>query len=226
VINGTVSNSSFSATLTAEEAEGSTNASADYTVVIASDDATGAPTGDGYATISSQKGKATIAGTLADGTSFSQSVPISDTTGDIPVYASLYNGKGLIQGFLSVGTPTSLSLYWVHPTHSGLFDTAFISTCPVTLSTWTPGSTAGAVVATMTSLTIGTNNYGITNLVSGKITDGKTLSGSVNLSNGKFTVTVGKGASAVTGHGVILLNGPTGGGYFLKGTDAGLITLP
>ena len=38
-----------------------------------------------------------------------------------------------------------------------------------------------------------------------------------------LTLTIGSGASKVTGHGAILLNATTGGGYFVTKTNAGAV---
>jgi len=59
---------------------------------------------------------------------------------------------------------------------------------------------------------------------SGKVT-GPSVSGTINPRTGLLTVTIGSGASRVTGHGAILLNATTGGGYFLTKTNAQAIEL-
>ena len=64
----------------------------------------------------------------------------------------------------------------------------------------------------------------VTTTAEGKVT-GKSLSGVIQLKTGRLTVTIGSGASKVTGHGVILLNATKGGGYFLTKTNAGAIIL-
>lgn len=62
--------------------------------------ATEEPEGDGFALITvSAKGVATLAGSLADGIALSQSTPVSPS-GWMPLYASLYGGRGSILGWL------------------------------------------------------------------------------------------------------------------------------
>ncbi len=81
-----------------------TNYNGNFTLVIPPGDGapTNSPGGYGYATlINSTAGQAVVAGKLGDGTSFSQSVPISKE-GYIPLYASLYSREGSVQGWLQV----------------------------------------------------------------------------------------------------------------------------
>ena len=80
--------------------------------------------------------------------------------------------------------------------------------------------------------TITDTNTVITNIAvnvtaAGKMTETgtKTVIGSINPKTGLLTVTIGSGASKVTGHGAILLNETNGGGYFLTKTNAGAVIL-
>src|SRR5439155_1909855 len=57
--------------------------------------------GDGYAFVRvTTTGAASMAGSLADGTSFSESAPVSNN-GFWPVYVPLYSGKGALIGWLA-----------------------------------------------------------------------------------------------------------------------------
>jgi hypothetical protein len=58
-------------------------------------------------------GQGSALGQLSDGAVFSQAAPLS-IDGDLPIYASLYGGVGLVEGWLSLsnGTPTG-SLTWI-----------------------------------------------------------------------------------------------------------------
>lgn len=51
------------------------------------------------------------------------------------------------------------------------------------------------------------------------------LGGCINPKTGFFKVSIGGGASKLTGYGAILLNGTNGGGYYLAETNAGAILL-
>ena len=74
-----------------------------YTVVIpGTPDDPAKPAGDGWATLSlNSSGSLTISGTLADGTSFRQTGPISQQ-GDFPLYVALSSGGGSVFGWLSI----------------------------------------------------------------------------------------------------------------------------
>jgi uncharacterized repeat protein (TIGR03803 family) len=230
-ISGTNAAGAWTASLTAEPADTSLS-SAEYTMVIPNDPSNTNSPGDGYAVIANNPaGKAIITGTLADGTAFSQSTDVS-ATGDVPVYVSLYGGKGLLLGLINLSdTPGSVT--WIHPTvHSGLFkNELFTNNSATALSPWSISS--NSVLTNLTGLSIigaldgNDTNYTITTTDVGKVKiegANPTVTGFVD-SKGRFTVTIGSGADKVTGHGVILLNGPNGGGYFLKGTNAGAVTL-
>ena len=82
-----------------------------YTMIIPPGDTpTNEPGGYGYATlnVAPARHRLAISGSLADKTTFSQSVPVSPD-GNIPLYVSLYAHKGSLQGWLSVtnGTPAA-----------------------------------------------------------------------------------------------------------------------
>jgi uncharacterized repeat protein (TIGR02543 family) len=242
-VTGTVSNACWLATnLIADRA---TNAlpSAEYTLLIPPDtNNTSSPIGYGYALITGSEGTAKtpatvkITGALADGTAFSQSVPVS-LDGYVPIYANLYSGKGLLLGWINLTNASGVSLAWVHPTvRSGLFTGAFTSTNQIALSPWTnpPANSALptnlVVVETTVNNPVQTNDFIIT-ITNGTLDFGKLsgpatpLNGSIAPKTGLLKVTFGSGASKTTGYGVILLNGTNGGGYFLTKTNAGAVIL-
>lgn len=65
-----------------------------------------APIGDSFSVIRiNTAGTLSAAGVLADGTAFSQSVPVS-RDGDWPLFASLYRGQGMVAGNLRVRPPS------------------------------------------------------------------------------------------------------------------------
>jgi sugar lactone lactonase YvrE len=236
---GTVTGDSWSSDLIADRA---TNVlpSQQYTLLIAPDTNASAPGGNGYATITNAIGSgknvatasAKIAGALADGTVFSQSVPVSED-GYVPVYANLYAGKGLLLGWLNL-TNTNGAVAWVHVNPKGLFPNEFTITNAIILSPWTNPPAGSSVPTNLTVLDISdgvataTNDYALV-ISNGNFKVGGTgpllLTGSLNSKTGVLTLGFGKGAAKVSGTAVILLNGTNGGGYFLTRTNAGSILL-
>jgi hypothetical protein len=63
------------------------------------------------------------------------------------------------------------------------------------------------------------------NFALSEVTDLKLLSGSINPRTGLLSVTIGDRSSKLTGHGVMMLNSTSGGGYFLAATNAQAIML-
>jgi hypothetical protein len=190
---------------------------------------TNSPGGDGYALITNRTSGASITGALADGTAFNQTVPVSQD-GYVPLYANLYSGKGLLMGWINLDLTNTadVGLTWIHPpAHLGLYAGGFTNvllTNQILLSPWT--NISGNIVLTSLSnlskveTTDDTNgaNYPVTT-AAGKVT-GTSVNGTINSKTGLLTVTIGSGASKVTGHGAILLNAGYGGGYFLTKTNA------
>lgn len=77
------------------------------------------PAGDSVGTVQiDANGVARFAGTLADGTKITQTVPVSQN-GQWPLYAALYSGKGLMTGWVNItndaGSDLSGALSWIKP---------------------------------------------------------------------------------------------------------------
>jgi len=89
-----------------------------YTLMIAgANESTTVPGGDGYGTLTvSAAGIVSFAGSLADGTKVSQSVPVSQE-GLWPLYAPLYSGQGSIISWIGFTNAVSLGggLVWTKP---------------------------------------------------------------------------------------------------------------
>jgi hypothetical protein len=127
-ISGRVTDGTWDADLTGLRApfNAKTNAApfaGDYTLVLpgTKGDST-LPAGDGYALVRvTSSGATTLAGTLADGTSFSQSTAIA-ADGSCPLYVSLYSGQGLVAGWLQFANrpddDINGTLTWVKPASS------------------------------------------------------------------------------------------------------------
>ncbi|MGP8200630.1 MAG: choice-of-anchor tandem repeat GloVer-containing protein [Limisphaerales bacterium] len=215
--------------------------SAEYTMLILPDTNSApanSPGGDGYALITNHLGKATITGALADGTAFSQSVPVSQD-GYVPVYANLYGNKGLLLGWvnLDVTNTTNVGLTWIRPEQSsGLYSNGFTNvllTNQIPLSPWT-NPPAGIFAATNLCIldTINDTNalmdFTITisnNCKLGEISGAMPVSGCINLKTGLLKVTIGSGAGKTNGYGAILLNATNGGGFFVNKASGGAVLL-
>ena len=246
-LSGTVAGSNWTAILVGDRATNSL-ASGQYVLLIPPDTNNAPPAespgGDGFAAITNypgtprNPGAATtrISGSLADGTAFSQAVPVSQD-GYVPIYANLYGGKGLLLGWINLAVTNSsqVSLTWIHPQRAiGLYQQGFTNilfTNQVLLSPW---SNAAPVLASLTNLSLSDtvmDTNAATNIpinISGtKIaaTDGQEARGTINLKTGILKVTIGTGADAVTLSGGVLLNASNGGGYFLTKTNAEAVEL-
>ena len=136
-ITGIVSEGSSTANLIAQRAADRTTSApaqaGSYTLVLPGGDAAaGQPAGDSWMTMTvDRNGRVRLAGTMADGTKVSQSGMLA-VNGDMPVYVSLYGGKGALIGWLSLsGTDVSGNLIWTKPAAtSGRYPAGF--TLPTT----------------------------------------------------------------------------------------------
>jgi uncharacterized repeat protein (TIGR02543 family) len=229
-ITGTVSGLSgaWQSALTADRATNIVH-SAQFTLLIPPDadnnPPDGSPAGNGYALITNKSGTAVITGALADGVALNESTSVSGD-GYVPVYANLYNGKGLLLGWINLVTNASdESLTWAHPTaRSGLYTNGFTNVAlsgQLLLSQWTnPPANLGL----LTNLYInGTNAIPVE--ITGDTIKGTDVVGTVNNKTGLLTVTIGSGPSKITAHGAIVLSQPLGRGYFTTKTNAQAISL-
>ena len=243
-VSGNVAGVPWQASLVADVATNSLP-SAEYTMLVLPDNnnapPNASPGGDGYALITNSAGLAghpstggaTITGALADGTAFNETAPVSQD-GFVPIYASLYGGKGLLWGWINLKNTgaAGVGLTWIHPElASGLYKSGFTNIVPanqILLSPWT-NPPASIKVATNLSFLETINDATplmeftlmiANNFTLSEVSDPKLLSGSINPKTGLLTVTIGSGAASLTGHGAILLNSTSGGGYFLAPTNA------
>jgi hypothetical protein len=229
-------------TLYAERA-GAKSARGQYTMLIPP--IIGAPSnalpGDGYALIAAHAGQVIINGKLADGTTFSLAVAESDS-GDVPIYASLYGGSGLLLGWLNFasGSPVG-DLAWVRPAScAGLYTNGFTNYVEVQGSGWTNAAPLHAgIVMTNGQMEISgspletplefdvavTKDNALVKLPASPATN--TLAGTINRKTGLLTVTFGDGErkATITGYGVVLQNQTNGAGFFVTKTNAGAISL-
>ena len=235
-VSGTNDNVPWVANLFAEPAPPSLPAS-EHTMLLAPDPTNEPPSlspgGYSYVAINYSAGLARMTGALADGTALSQSVPVSES-GDLPVYSSLYSGKGLLLGWINLEAMNtdSVGLTWIHPQRtSGLYQGGFTNILApeqILLSRWTNSPPNLGLLTNLSLLgaVTGTNavDFTIGTATRGTIT-GPSVAGSINLKTGTFKVTTGSGAGKITSYGAILLNTTNGGGYFLTKTNAQAVEL-
>lgn len=216
-LTGTVAGTSWTATLTADLAADAVP-TGQYTLLVPPGNNTVSPAGDGYALIDNDAGTVRITGDLADGTPLSQTVTVSEN-GYVPIYASLYSGKGLLTGWINLSSNLdNTGLTWIRPgARTGLYTNGFANTLSagqLLLSQWSePGN-----FDLLTNITIFDTNMPVSVTGSGKVT-GQGVSGSIAPKTGVVTLSIGSGSSRVTAHGA-LLNPTNGGGYFLTKTNA------
>ncbi len=242
IITGTVSNAAWptNANLWARLAA-ATHGTTNYTLLMAPPTNAASPTGYGYALIADHQGTVTLSGGLADGTTFSQTVPASQPN-IVPVYVSLYARTGFLFGWLNLtnldNTNAAYELMWIkgtpmHPTL--LFPGGFTNWLLTAGSTWTNPGTI--------TLSPSTNTLAISNaelnldytvaiddpnkLVNASNTPTNSLTGTINLKTGLLQVTFGNGDGRATtrGYGAMLQNTTNAGGYFVTKLNAGSIRL-
>jgi hypothetical protein len=239
-ITGTVSGTNgepWEASLTAEFAA-KESSSAAYTALLPP---AGTPPGYGYLLITNHEGSFVLSGSLADGTSFSQSVPLSGKS-DLPIYGNLYGKTGLLLGWMSLesGSPAG-NLTWIKKASRSpaLYTNGFTNPIVVQGSSWTnplPHKAAidfssgqldisGGILLSplMFNVAVSNNNA----LVKLSESPTNSLTGSINPKTGLLTITFGNGAgkATTTAKGAVLQNESNAGGFFLGKTNAGVILL-
>ena len=238
-IIGTVSgsNGAWTANLTNELAVNGSGSS-EYTALMLPD---GDPPGYGNVLITNHEGEFTLSVTLADGTSFSQAVPLS-IAGNLPVYGNLYGGTGLLLGWLSLesGSPSG-NLTWIKPAShaTALYTNGFTNQVLVQGSSWTnPSPNTAAIDLRSGQLAISGGSL-LTNLAFNvavsnnnalvKLSGGSTnsLTASINPKTGLLTLIFGNGAgkSTTSGTGAVLQNMTNAAGFFLGKTNGGSIIM-
>jgi uncharacterized repeat protein (TIGR02543 family) len=139
ILTGTVGNGVWSADLLAYRAKQyPLTETEQYTIAISGNTTSATqPGGDGFGFLSiNSEGNGTFSGTLADNTAVTETAFISPT-GLWPLYVSLYSGKGMIIGWLSLTNDSSIDLdgavIWVkeHQTGAPYYGTGFTNDCQV-----------------------------------------------------------------------------------------------
>ncbi len=219
--------------LTAKE-----SASEEYTAFVLP---TAAPPGFGYLLMTNHAGAVILNGKLADGTPFTQAVPLSGAA-DLPVYGNLYGRTGLLLGWLSLesGSPAG-QLTWIKPASraTALYTNGFTNLVAVQGSPWTNPlpHTAAIDIPAGTLAVSGGNllsplifNVAVSNNNAlAKLPESPTnsLTGSINPKTGLLTITFGNGTGKATtaATGSVLQNVTNAAGFFLGKTNAGSFLL-
>ncbi len=236
-IFGTVAGTNFLADLVADR-EDDAFPSGEFTLLIppGANSPQKSPGGDGYALLTNHNGAVLMTGALADGAAFSEAASVS-RDGYVPLFASLYGGKGLLLGWINLDLTNNsgTGLAWIHPPRrTGLYQAGFtnmVSSNQISVSAWAdPPANLNSLTNLVLLGTLSDTNVpgAITSTIaiaaSGRIA-GPLANGSVNLKTGQFKVVVGRGASALTGFGAILSDQTNGGGHFLTKTNAQAVQL-
>jgi hypothetical protein len=227
---------SWTADLVAEWA-GTKLPSGAYTMLLAPQAA--GPPGYGYAAVANHDGLVTLSGALADGASFNQTVAVSPT-GDLPVYASLYNHAGLLLGWINLtnGSPAGV-LVWIREASktSAAYPGGFTNNVQALWSPWTnppPSQMTNGLLtisgpdglAPQLSFNVQVNAKNqLVKTDSGSPSN--SLTGAINPKSGVWTIAFGNGLGRATtqGLGALLQDTANAGGFFLQTTNAGSITL-
>ena len=201
----------------------------------------GSPPGFGYATITNHDGTATIAGALADATSFSQHVPIS-ADGSLPFYVAFGTNELLLGWITNLYSQTpGGEIAWIKggSLKSVNFNQGFTNLIAVMGSVWTNAAPEHAAIdlsnAPLTFFESGLTeplNYLVTvaanNIVeeTGNAPTGS-LTGIINPKTGLLQLTFGNGdgKAAERAYGAILQNSQIAGGYFMTQTNGGAFEL-
>ncbi len=247
-MTGTVSNANWVAGITADRAVYSSKSPwaalpALYTLTVAGTDGDSTlPGGDGYGTATISKfGTISFAGSLADGTKVTQSVPISQE-GQWPLYVALYKGQGSILGRLTLTNAAELGggLAWTRPeTTTLLYPAGFAWMTEVSGGRYyAPGKGTNILAATNSSVVLILEGDGLADNITNTFTlnaenqvKNPSLTNKLTLS---FTPSSGlfSGSQVIPGNpkgitfqGVIVRGQTNGAGYFLGTEQSGRVVL-
>lgn len=239
-IDGTISNSTWTATLTGYPGGlFPTNNTGAYTLLIpGADDSTSQPGGDGFGAIMLKSTSlASLKGSLADNTPFTLSALVS-RQGLWPVFAPLYSGKGAILGWLTFTNDSDNDLNgkltWIKLSQKATYyGSSFTNTPEAVGSRYTPSATAFGFTSGFLTLSEGgiatalTNSF--TNAEAGKIiSDNKSLKLTLTTASGLFQGSIanpvpGATPKSFTLKGALLNKQTNGAGFFLGSGQTGRV---
>lgn len=245
-VEGSVSDGNWTAALAADRnvwgaANKATAYVGRYTLAIpGSSDPTTAPGGDGYGAFTvDQLGTIRYAGTMADGTSFSQQTTLSKD-GLWPFFGSLYSSKGVVIGWIAFTNSNGTlggNLTWIRPAaRSAYYPAGFNVQSAAIGSFYTPPAPHGAVLdlnAATVTLTGGNLtdplsipvNVAPTTVVSDGSTTNKlrlVMDPRTGLMQGSFVIPP---RTTRTVRGVVLQNQSQARGFFLGPSQSGEMLL-
>lgn len=237
-VQGTVSDGVWTAPLYGEHAASAERSAyaGKYTMVLPWDTSTLATNlagGDSYGVIQVTKaGVLSIGGQLADGTSFSQTTPISDD-GRWPFYTYAGPGEDIVLGWVQFtnGAPSGTNTSWSKGPGTRLYPAGFTNTLDLIGST----NSRSFSIASPVLYLDGGNLAGSTNaLVAGK----NSTYATTNTGRTKIVLTVNAAAGTFSGHffdtntgrteafrGGVLDNQNSARGFFLGTNEAGAVLL-
>jgi hypothetical protein len=197
-----------------------------YTMALPGD----AGMGDSFGAVNvSTLGVVSVAGSLADGTSFSQSAPVS-LTGKWPFYTYAASGQDTVYGWvdLGVGGPASTNVIWIKASGAGRYYPAgFANALGLIGSPYVaPARNSPSLSRDLLVILSGGNlSENLTNAVALQknltyATGDVTLN--ITNSNGVFS---GKFGAGQTMSGVVLQNQNSARGYFLGTNGGGAVLL-
>jgi hypothetical protein len=207
-----------------------------YTMVLPWETGTvGTPGGESYGVVTiNQQGVLSVAGTLADGATFSASAPVSQG-GQWPFYAYAPSGKDSVLGWVTVGNGLSgTNVNWSKAAGTGsLYGAGFSNVLQLVGSPWqAPSKQSAALTLTNPVVILSggnlpgplTNSVALQNLLNYA---GANLTLSIRPSNGSFS---GSFNSPVTGgkqaiSGVVLQNEGRALGLFPGTNESGAVLL-
>jgi PKD repeat protein len=181
-ITGAITNGNSVAALYVYQAGKNTGGAQRFTLAMpGGSDSTKTPGGwSSFAASLSTRNSLSLAGTLADGTTFSQSAMLL-AGGDFPLFAPLYKGKGLLLGWVAFTNQTAHSdlVMWVKPSGQANYSSGFTILTNLIGSAYTkPAADSnslvltnksgvlrlqGAGVSVTTGITVAHNKAGFTN---------------------------------------------------------------
>jgi len=238
-IAGTVSSNSWTAGLTAELGVANSFSEEDTLLFSTSAaDTTNTPPGEGYALVTNHLGMVTLAGAMADGSAFNQTV-LESQSGDIPVYASLYGNTGLLIGWVNLndvkaGAPAGVTWIKEPSNAAGLYHGGFTNTLSIQGAPWVNSTPAidlpkGDLIVTGAGYDL---DFKVAVLGDSTLTKlggvvPNSLTGKIDTKTGLLTIYFGNGHGTATteGLGAVLQDNDTAGGFFLTATNAGALHL-
>ncbi len=238
-IRGVVTDGVWTSELLAQRVSPQVGLAGQYTLLFSGvADGSVAPVGNGFASVRvNNSGVAAITGRMADGTRLSLRTTLVGS-GELPVYAPLYSGKGAVFGWLRLKQESYIDLdgtaYWLRPpiASSKYYKEGFAIETPVSGSAYTrsSGTLFTNIVLARVVLTDGNLEAPLTNYVTLGVNSRVTASGpdklqlKVTPATGLFKGTITPaGERPVKVQGAILQRQRFGGGFFLGTNESGRV---